>query len=176
MALVRFMVEFDPARDDWVVSQERLEQYFAANFINGEEGTKRRVATLLMNSESSFPAAMWAEQSRTGKWVVEGASRYELWMGEKPRIKHLRIIGSAFCAHILAQRRRKIDKKAIKERPNVGKQSEDETSLIYLGTKEITESEKEISDCEELEKDGEESFQMLQKFKRPLKFEQAREV
>ena len=37
-----------------------------------------------------------------------------MWTSKKPRIKHLRIIGSICYAHIPAQRRRKIDKKAVK--------------------------------------------------------------
>ncbi|KAF2895122.1 hypothetical protein ILUMI_11052 [Ignelater luminosus] len=65
---------------------------------------------------------MWAEivgtgtytLNRTGKSSVEGASPYELWMLKKPRLKHLRIIGSACYAHIPGQTRRKMDKNAIR--------------------------------------------------------------
>lgn len=74
------------------------------------------------SSEASFPEALWAELvatatyilNRTGKSSKEGVSPYELWMGRKPRIKHFRIIGSVCYAHIPAQKRRKMDKKAIR--------------------------------------------------------------
>jgi hypothetical protein len=35
-------------------------------------------------------------------------------MGKKPRTKHFRIIGSTCYAHIPSQKRRKMDKKAVK--------------------------------------------------------------
>ncbi|GFX04043.1 retrovirus-related Pol polyprotein from transposon TNT 1-94 [Trichonephila clavipes] len=73
------------------------------------------------NPEVSFPAAIWAELvnsaiyilNRTGKSSIENTSPYELWLKKKPRLKHLRIIGSQCYAHVPAQKRRKMDKKAI---------------------------------------------------------------
>ncbi|GFV84632.1 retrovirus-related Pol polyprotein from transposon TNT 1-94 [Trichonephila clavipes] len=73
------------------------------------------------NPEVSFPAAIWAELvnsaiyilNRTGKLSIENTSPYELWLKKKPRLKHLRIIGSPCYAHVPAQKRRKMDKKAI---------------------------------------------------------------
>ncbi|GFW16771.1 retrovirus-related Pol polyprotein from transposon TNT 1-94, partial [Trichonephila clavipes] len=51
--------------------------------------------------------------NRTGKSSIENTSPYELWLKKKPRLKHLRIIGSPWYAHVPAQKRRKMDKKAI---------------------------------------------------------------
>ncbi|GFV77403.1 hypothetical protein TNCV_1635291, partial [Trichonephila clavipes] len=51
--------------------------------------------------------------NRTGKSSIENTSPYELWLKKKPRLKHLRIIGSPCYAHVPAQKRRKMDKKAI---------------------------------------------------------------
>ncbi|GFS54006.1 retrovirus-related Pol polyprotein from transposon TNT 1-94 [Trichonephila clavipes] len=73
------------------------------------------------NPEVSFPAVIWAELvnsaiyilNRTGKSSIENTSPYELWLKKKPRLKHLRIIGSPCYAHVPAQKRRKMDKKAI---------------------------------------------------------------
>ncbi|GFT42873.1 retrovirus-related Pol polyprotein from transposon TNT 1-94 [Trichonephila clavipes] len=73
------------------------------------------------NPEVSFPAAIWAELvnsaiyilNRTGKSSIENTSPYELWLKKKPRLKHLRIIGSPCYAHVPAQKRRKMDKKDI---------------------------------------------------------------
>lgn len=74
------------------------------------------------NKEVDFPAYLWAEfictsiyiLNRTSKSSVPNASPYELWMGRKPRVKHMRIIGSVCYAHVPVQKRRKFDRKAIK--------------------------------------------------------------
>jgi hypothetical protein len=74
------------------------------------------------NEEVNFPAFLWAEfistsiyiLNRTGKSSVPNLSPYELWMGKKPRIQHMRIIGSVCYAHVPVQKRRKMDKKATK--------------------------------------------------------------
>lgn len=39
---------------------------------------------------------------------------YEIWYSKKPRIHHLRIIGSTCYAHVLKVTRKKLDKKAVK--------------------------------------------------------------
>ena len=74
------------------------------------------------NEEIEFSASSWAEfintsiyiLNRTGKSPVPNKSPYELWMNKNPRIKHMRIIGSICYAHISAQKRRKMDKKAVR--------------------------------------------------------------
>lgn len=74
------------------------------------------------NPEVIYPEGIWAELvntavyilNRTGKSSIDGVSPYELWLGKKPRTKHLRIIGSKCYAHIPSQKRRKMDKKAVK--------------------------------------------------------------
>ncbi|XP_075152156.1 uncharacterized protein LOC142226152 [Haematobia irritans] len=66
--------------------------------------------------------ALWAELirsaiyilNRTRKTSVECKSLHELWFGKKPRINHLRIIGSECYAHVPNQKRKKRDSKAIK--------------------------------------------------------------
>jgi len=49
-----------------------------------------------------------------GKSSEEGVSPHELWIGKKPRIGHLRIIGSTCYVHIPAEKRKKMDSKAVK--------------------------------------------------------------
>jgi hypothetical protein len=74
------------------------------------------------NPDIDFPPAMWAELcntavyilNRTGKSSVEEKSPWEIWTGKKPRIKHLRIVGSVCFVHIPDCKRRKMDKKAVK--------------------------------------------------------------
>ena len=60
------------------------------------------------NKDANFPDAIWAELvktsiyilNRTGKSSVDGKSPYELWIGKRPRIKHLRVIGCECYAHV----------------------------------------------------------------------------
>ncbi|GFX63041.1 retrovirus-related Pol polyprotein from transposon TNT 1-94 [Trichonephila clavipes] len=91
------------------------------------------------NPEVSFPAAIWAElvnsaiyiQNRTGKSSIENTSPYELWLKKKPRLKHLRIIGSPCYAHVPAQKRRKMDKRRPSKGTFVGYDG-DERYRIWL--------------------------------------------
>jgi transposase InsO family protein len=73
------------------------------------------------NSEVEYPAGMWAELCQTAVYILNRTSRsseedktpFEVWTGRKPRIKHLRVIGSVCYVHVPASKRRKMDKKAI---------------------------------------------------------------
>ena len=73
------------------------------------------------NSEIKFPEAIWAELvttagyilNRLGKSSIETKSPHEVWFGKKPRIKHLRIVSSKCYVHIPAEKRRKMDSKAV---------------------------------------------------------------
>lgn len=53
--------------------------------------------------------------NRTGTSSVPSLSPYELWIGKKPRIKHIHIIRSICYVHVQVHKRRKIDKKATKD-------------------------------------------------------------
>ena len=74
------------------------------------------------NRDIEYPAGMWAELcqtavyilNRTGKSSEENKTPWEVWTGKKPRIKHLRIIGSVCYAHVPSSKRRKMDKKAVR--------------------------------------------------------------
>lgn len=74
------------------------------------------------NPDLEYPASMWAELCQTAVYVLnrtgtsseKGRTPWELWTGKRPRIKHLRVIGSACYVHIPSSKRRKMDKKAVK--------------------------------------------------------------
>ena len=69
-----------------------------------------------------YPAGMWAELCQTAVYILnrtaksseEDKTPMEVWTGKKPRIRHLRVIGSVCYAHIPDCRRHKMDKKAVK--------------------------------------------------------------
>ncbi|KMQ81501.1 retrovirus-related pol polyprotein from transposon tnt 1-94 [Lasius niger] len=123
--------EFDNEEVKKILHENGITQRLTAPFTperNG--GSERENRTIIemartfkySNPHIKFPEAIWAELvnsavyilNRTGKSSEEGVSPYELWMGKKPRIKHLRIIGSVCYVHIPIQKRRKMDEKAIK--------------------------------------------------------------
>lgn len=54
--------------------------------------------------------------NRTRRSSIEAVSPYELWIGNTPRIKYLRIIGSACYANILSEKWRKAIEKKIDDR------------------------------------------------------------
>ena len=72
------------------------------------------------NPEIKFPKAIWAElvstalhvRNRTGKSSEKRFSPYELLLGKKSRIKHLRIVGASSFVHVPSQKRRKMKEKA----------------------------------------------------------------
>ncbi|BET01095.1 Reverse transcriptase (RNA-dependent DNA polymerase) [Nesidiocoris tenuis] len=80
------------------------------------------VARTLMHSHEEFPQALWAEMINTAAYIlnrsgvssIPNKSPHELWIGNKPNIKNLRIIGSVCYAHIPKQQRKKMSKKAVK--------------------------------------------------------------
>jgi transposase InsO family protein len=123
--------EFDCEEVKRILSENGISQRLTAPYTPEQNGGSERENRTIVemartfkysNSEVEFPDAIWAELvtsaiyilNRTGKSSKDGVSPYELWMGKKPRIKHLRIIGSSCYVHIPAERRRKMDKKAVK--------------------------------------------------------------
>jgi transposase InsO family protein len=123
--------EFDCEEVKRILSENGISQRLTAPYTPEQNGGSERENRTIVemartfkysNSEVEFPDAIWAELvtsaiyilNRTGKSSKDGVSPYELWMGKKLRIKHLRIIGSSCYVHIPAERRRKMDKKAVK--------------------------------------------------------------
>lgn len=123
--------EFDNECVKTILQKRGIIQRLTAPYTPQQNGGSERenrtlveMARTLKNSnpEINFPSCLWAEListsvyilNRTGKSSLPNASPYESWMGQKPRLRHMRIIGSTCYAHIPDQKRRKMDKKAIK--------------------------------------------------------------
>lgn len=123
--------EFDNEEVRKTLHEQGITQRLTAPYTPEQNGgTERENRTIVemartfkySNSDVELPAAIWAELvstavyilNRTGKSSVEGTSPYELWMKKKPRVSHLRIVGSTCYIHVPAQKRRKMDVKAVK--------------------------------------------------------------
>lgn len=108
-----------------------------------ENRTLVEAARSMMYSGGDLPQVLWAELvntiayvlNRTGSSRVEEKSQYELWLGRKPRISHLRVIGSICYAHVPKQKRRKMCKKAFKGRL-IGYENDD-GYRVYDGTQTL---------------------------------------
>ena len=123
--------EFDNDNIRRILQKNGITQRLTAPYTPQQNGGSERehrtlveMARTLKNSnpEMNFPSSLWAEfistsayiLNRTGKSSLQNISPYELWIGQKPRIRHMRIVGSSCYAHIPDQKRRKMDKKAVK--------------------------------------------------------------
>ena len=123
--------EFDNREVKEILRLNGITQRLTASYTPEQNGGSERENRTLIemartfkysSREAQYPEAIWAELAntsicilnRTGKSSVDGVSPYELWIGKKPRIKHLRIIGSTCYTHIPVQKRKKMDRKAVK--------------------------------------------------------------
>lgn len=123
--------EYDNQAVRVILKKHGISQRLTAPYTPQQNGVSERenrtvvemARTLKYSAEEmDFPNSLWAEfistsiyiLNRTGKSSVPSLSPYELWMGKKPRIKHMRIVGSVCYAHVPVQKRRKMDKKAAK--------------------------------------------------------------
>lgn len=87
-----------------------------------ENRTVVETARAIMHAHVIFPQKLWAEMINTATFIlncigpssIKDKSPYELWMGKKPSLEHLKIIGSPCFVHAPKQNRKKMDKKAIK--------------------------------------------------------------
>lgn len=120
--------EFDNGQVRSTLRQSGIRQRFTMPFTPEQNGgTERENRTVvemtraIMHAHDEIPKGLWAEISkasvyilnRTGPTPVDGKSPHELWYGKKPRINHLRIIGSHCYVHVPKQKRScKLDKKA----------------------------------------------------------------
>ena len=143
--------EFDSKEVRCILAKAGITQRLTAPFCPEENGGSERENRTIVemartlkyaNPEVVFPKAIWEELvgasiyilNRTGKSWVQGYTPYELWMGKKPRIKHLRVIGCTCYPHVPHQKRLKMDKKALKGYL-VGYDG-DECYRVYMGTRE----------------------------------------
>lgn len=123
--------EFDNEEIKFFLKKEGITQRLTAPYTPEQNGGSERENRTIVemartfkysNMDITFPEAIWAELvnsavyilNRTGKSSEKDVTPYKLWMGKKPRIKHLRIIGSTCYIHVPIQKRKKMDVKAIK--------------------------------------------------------------
>ena len=122
-------LEFDNEKVRKTLRQHGVKQRLITPYTPQQNGCAERdnrtiveAARAILYAHSNLPKRLWAELvntaayiiNRTGVSAVEGKSPFELWFGKKPSIKHLKVIGTTCCAHIPEQKRKKLDKKALK--------------------------------------------------------------
>jgi len=79
-------------------------------------------AARAMIHSKNLPLKLWAEAAnmavhvlnRAGKSTVEGKTPYELWSGKTTKLEKLVIFGATTYVHVLKEKRRKLDSKAVK--------------------------------------------------------------
>ena len=113
-------LEFDNQAVRKILAKWGVGQRLTSRYTPEQSGASERENRTLVemartfrysNPDQGFPNVLWAEfvqaaayiLNRTGKSSVEGKSPHHLWMGKKPRIKHLRVIGSRCYPHVPTQ-------------------------------------------------------------------------
>ena len=122
-------LEFDSEKVRKILQQHGVKQRLITPYTPQQNGCAERdnrtlveAARAMLYAHSNLPKRLWAELvntaayiiNRTGVSAVEGKSPFELWFGKKPSIKHLKVIGTTCYAYIPEQKRKKLDKKALK--------------------------------------------------------------
>ena len=122
-------LEFDNEKVRKILQQHGVKQRLITPYTPQQNGCAERdnrtlveAARAMLYAHSNLPKRLWAELvntaayiiNRTGVSAVEGKSPFELWFGKKPSIKHLKVIGTTCYAYIPEQKRKKLDKKALK--------------------------------------------------------------
>ena len=122
-------LEFDNEKVRKILQQHGVKQRLITPYTPQQNGCAERdnrtlveAARAMLYAHSNLPKRLWAELvntaayiiNRTGVSAVEGKSPFELWFGKKPSIKHLNVIGTTCYAYIPEQKRKKLDKKALK--------------------------------------------------------------
>ena len=122
-------LEFDNEKVRKILQQHGVKQRLITPYTPQQNGCAERdnrtlveAARAMLYAHSHLPKRLWAELvntaayiiNRTGVSAVEGKSPFELWFGKKPSIKHLKVIGTTCYAYIPEQKRKKLDKKALK--------------------------------------------------------------
>lgn len=121
--------EFVSAEFKNILTENGIKQRFTmphtpeqAGCVERENRTVVEAARSIMHAHTKIPDGLWAEivnatvyvLNRTGPTSVPSKSPHELWYGQKPAIKHLRILGCTCYAHVPKANRKKLHKKAQK--------------------------------------------------------------
>ncbi|KAL0821972.1 hypothetical protein ABMA28_005360 [Loxostege sticticalis] len=121
--------EFDNEEVRKILNAHGIQQRLTMPYTPEQNGCSERenrtlveAARTMLHARGELPQKLWAELintaayvlNRTGPTRVMGKVPYELWFNKKPRLTHLRVIGSECYAHIPKQCRKKLCKKAMK--------------------------------------------------------------
>lgn len=79
-------------------------------------------ARSMIYSNSNLPLSVWAEAMNTAVYVINrtgpskqaGKTPYDLWYGKTANVNNLKVFGTECFIHIPGEKRKKLDKKAIK--------------------------------------------------------------
>ncbi|XP_044760209.1 uncharacterized protein LOC123317668 [Coccinella septempunctata] len=165
--------EFDCETVKEILAENGIVQRLTAPYTPEQNGGSERENRTIVemartfkysNSEVEFPDSIWAELvmsaiyilNRTGKSSEDGFTPFELWFKKKPRIKHLRVIGSSCYLHIPAEKRKKMDKKA--EKGYLVGYDGDERYRVYIPSNNKVilsrdvQFQERLKECEELVK------------------------
>lgn len=113
--------EFKAYLDAEGITHERTAPYTPEQ--NGR--AEREIRTIMESARSmlyarDMPLKLWAEAvscavyllNRTSSSQTKDISPYELWTGNKPCLKHVRVFGSQGYVHVPDEKRKKLDKKS----------------------------------------------------------------
>lgn len=121
--------EFDSSKFREILEQNGIRQRLTMPYSPQQNGCSERdnrtiveTARSIMHAHEELPQGLWAEMINTATYIlnrsgvsgIEGKTPYEIWIGRKPSVKHLRIVGSSCYAHVPKQCRKKMEKKAVK--------------------------------------------------------------
>lgn len=191
--------EFDNNEVKQILKKYGVTQRLTAPYTPQQNGASERENRTVIemartfkysNKNVQFPEAIWAELVRTAIYIlnrtrktpVDDKSPHELWFGRKPRITHLRIVGSECYVHVPSQKRKKMDSKAIKGHL-IGYDTE-ERYRIYIKenqsvilSRDVTFNE-QISKCDDQKQEMNEEFsnKRAEEIKLPFKsYERSKE-
>lgn len=121
--------EFDNKQVKDTLQKEGIIQRLTMPYTPQQNGCSERenrtvveTARAIMHAHGKIPQKLWAEMINTASYLLNRTrlsntpeiSPYELWYNKRPGTKHLRIIGSTCYVHVPKQRRKKMDRKAVK--------------------------------------------------------------
>lgn len=110
------------------LTQKGITHECSAPYTPQQNGRAERELRTIMESARSMlyakdiPTNLWAEAVSCAVYVLNRSSSsqtvnvspYELWFGQKPSLKHIRIFGSVGYVHVAKEKRKKLDKKSTK--------------------------------------------------------------
>ncbi|GFT13432.1 retrovirus-related Pol polyprotein from transposon TNT 1-94 [Trichonephila clavipes] len=92
--------EFDNKDVHEILHSNGITQRLTAPYTPDQNGASERE----MRTTIEMDRTLKYSNPETGKSSIANTSPYELWLKKKPRLKHLRIIGSPCYAHVPAQK------------------------------------------------------------------------